>query len=247
MARLRELWLRASCMLRSDWVLFETTRPGDHRARSRVRGGERGGDGDAGGVAQKRARDQLPDRRCGWTMRSAARGAFTDGTVTRLENAFYRSKLTGWMAQQEENYRFILLQADASDGAWSRVCVSQADRVAVVAKTSHRGASSGAFSGSSSVSKKTTTRWILRPHSPSGVCCGAGGAEPPWSSCSCTRPGAAPAETRQWRASRAPRCGGTTCCAFRPTRTSSGWRGDVAGRAVGVVLTGGGGHGLAHL
>jgi lysophospholipid hydrolase len=37
---------------------------------------------------------------------------FTDGTVGRLASKFYRSKLTGWMAQQEENYRFILLQAN---------------------------------------------------------------------------------------------------------------------------------------
>ena len=119
-----------------------------------------------------------------WLDERAARDACTDGTVTRLENAFYRSKLTGWMAQQEENYRFILLQADASDGAWSRVCVSQADRVAVALKrvtAAHPPARSPARHP-----RKKTTRWIIRPHSPSVVCCGAGGAEPTWSSCSCT-------------------------------------------------------------
>ena len=136
-----------------------------------------------------------------WLDERAARDAFTDGTVTRLENAFYRSKLTGWMAQQEENYRFILLQADASDGAWSRVCVSQADRVAVVAKTSHRGASSGAFSGSSSAKKNDAV-----DHSPSLaerrlLWRRRRGADVEL--VLVHDPGAAPAETRQWRASRA--------------------------------------------
>ena len=44
-----------------------------------------------------------------------------DGTIGRLQSQFYRSKLTGWMAQQEENYRFILLQADPVASPWSQV------------------------------------------------------------------------------------------------------------------------------
>jgi lysophospholipid hydrolase len=163
-----------------------------------------------------------------WLDERAARDAFTDGTVTRLENAFYRSKLTGWMAQQEENYRFILLQADASDGAWSRVCVSQADRVAVVAKTSPARPVRSSAQAHHRARHPRTTRSIIRPRAPSVVCCGAGGAEPPWSSCSCTT--RAPLRRRRGGgARRAPRCGGTTCCAFRPTRTSSGWRGTSRG------------------
>ena len=182
-----------------------------------------------------------------WLDERAARDAFTDGTVTRLENAFYRSKLTGWMAQQEENYRFILLQADASDGAWSRVCVSQADRVVVVAQTSRRGAFSGAFSGSSSVSLKKKNdaadpspslaerRLLWRRRRGAAV-----------ELVLVHEPGAAPAETRQWRASRAE------VRRHHMLRLSSDadvqrLARHVAGRAVGVVLTGGGGHGLAHL
>ena len=48
-----------------------------------------------------------------WLDEPSARDEFRDGTVARLGAKFYRSKLTGWMAQQEENHRFIVLQADA--------------------------------------------------------------------------------------------------------------------------------------
>jgi lysophospholipid hydrolase len=71
-----------------------------------------------------------------WLDEPAAREVFKDGTVGRLQSKFYRSKLTGWMAQQEENYRFIILQADATASPWSQVCVSQADRILVVAHAS---------------------------------------------------------------------------------------------------------------
>ena len=67
-----------------------------------------------------------------WLDEPAAREVFKDGTVGRLQSKFYRSKLTGWMAQQEENYRFILLQADATASPWSQVCASQADRILIV-------------------------------------------------------------------------------------------------------------------
>jgi len=178
-----------------------------------------------------------------WLDERAARDAFTDGTVTRLENAFYRSKLTGWMAQQEENYRFILLQADASDGAWSRVCVSQADRVAVVAKTSPvarpaRGSSSSSSSENDAVDhspSRAERRLLWRRRRGAAV-----------ELVLVHDPGAAPAETRRWRASRAE------VRRHHMLRLSSDadvqrLARHVAGRAVGVVLTGGGGHGLAHL
>jgi hypothetical protein len=56
---------------------------------------------------------------------NTARHVFQDKTIdaTKLHNAFYRSKLTGWMAAQEENFRFILLRADAAASAWSQVRV----------------------------------------------------------------------------------------------------------------------------
>jgi lysophospholipid hydrolase len=181
-----------------------------------------------------------------WLDERAARDAFTDGTMTRLENAFYRSKLTGWMAQQEENYRFILLQADASDGAWSRVCVSQADRVAVVAKTSPAGPSGSSGSGASSSSSSAND---AVDHSPSRAERRLLWRRRRGAAVELVLvhdPGAAPAETRRWRASRAE------VRRHHMLRLSSDadvqrLARHVAGRAVGVVLTGGGGHGLAHL
>ncbi|CAL8463928.1 g3463 [Coccomyxa elongata] len=50
----------------------------------------------------------------------------------RLHISFYRSKLTSWMAAQEEDYRFILLEADAAVTPWSRICISHADCVLLV-------------------------------------------------------------------------------------------------------------------
>ena len=47
----------------------------------------------------------------------------------RLSNRFYRSKLTAWMAAQEEDYTYILLQADSEVTEWSKICVAQADCV----------------------------------------------------------------------------------------------------------------------
>ena len=47
----------------------------------------------------------------------------------RLSNRFYRSKLTAWMAAQEEDYTYIILQADAELTEWSKICVAQADCV----------------------------------------------------------------------------------------------------------------------
>lgn len=45
----------------------------------------------------------------------------------RLQVPFYRTKVTSWMASQEEDYRFIILEADPSeDRGWAQICVEQA-------------------------------------------------------------------------------------------------------------------------
>ena len=54
----------------------------------------------------------------------------------RLSNRFYRSKLTAWMAAQEEDYAFIILQADGEASDWSKICVAQADCVLLVSSAS---------------------------------------------------------------------------------------------------------------
>lgn len=60
-------------------------------------------------------------------------GGMFPTAFSRLHQGFYRGKITGWMAAQEEEYRFILLQADPSPTPWSRICTAQADCVLLVA------------------------------------------------------------------------------------------------------------------
>jgi lysophospholipid hydrolase len=164
----------------------------------------------------------------------AARAAHSDGTVTRLENAFYRSKLTGWMAQQEENYRFILLRADASGSAWSQVCVSQADRVLVVARTTHETKESlRDLPGVTPSRAERRLLWRRRRGAAVELIL-------------VHDPGCAPRSTAKWRASR-PEVERHHMLRLSSEEDVERLARHVAGRAVGVVLTGGGGHGLAHL
>eukprot|EP00899_Mesostigma_viride_P014018 jgi/Mesvir1/22617/Mv14061-RA.1 len=53
--------------------------------------------------------------------------------TAKLHTAFYRSKLATWLAEQEEKYRFIILLADANLSAWTTLCIHQADCVLLVA------------------------------------------------------------------------------------------------------------------
>jgi hypothetical protein len=46
--------------------------------------------------------------------------------AAKLHVPFYRSKLTTWMAKQEEKYRFIVLQGDPLSAAWTSLCITQA-------------------------------------------------------------------------------------------------------------------------
>eukprot|EP00898_Chlorokybus_atmophyticus_P004975 jgi/Chlat1/5479/Chrsp36S05433 len=56
---------------------------------------------------------------------------FRDATAAKLHIPFYRSKLTAWMAAQEESYRFIVLQGDPHAVEWTHLCITQADIVLV--------------------------------------------------------------------------------------------------------------------
>ena len=160
-----------------------------------------------------------------WLDEPSARDEFRDGTVARLSAKFYRSKLTGWMAQQEENHRFIVLQADALASPWSQVCVSQADRILVVARASARDPAPNASERRLLWRRRrgATTELVL-VHAP----------------------GEAPERSRRWRECR------PEVVRHHPLRLGCSEDAErlarhVAGRSVGVILTGGGGHGLAHL
>lgn len=45
-----------------------------------------------------------------------------------LHVPFYRTKITSWMASQEEIYRFIILEADRVDTSWPQLCTDQVCR-----------------------------------------------------------------------------------------------------------------------
>ena len=160
-----------------------------------------------------------------WLDEPSARDEFRDGTVARLGAKFYRSKLTGWMAQQEENHRFIVLQADARASPWSQVCVSQADKILVVTRASARDPAPNASERRLLWRRRRgATAELVLVHAP----------------------GEAPERSRRWRDCR------PEAVRHHPLRLGCGEDAErlarhVAGRSVGVILTGGGGHGLAHL
>jgi len=146
----------------------------------------------------------------------------------RLQSVFYRSKITSWMAAKEEDYRFILFETDAEQSAWSRLCVSQADCVLLVASPD-----------SSSLVGDLEEQLVWHPakkiYQPRR------------------------AELVLAHPSDAPPCGTAKWLACRPGLTRhhhvrlhnpkdmarlARW---MAGRALGLVLSGGGSRGLAHL
>ena len=160
-----------------------------------------------------------------WLDETAARGVFNDDTVGKLQSKFYGSKMTGWMAQQEENYRFILLQADASASPWSQVCVSQADKILVVARASNPDPDPHAH--------ERRLLWRRRPGAATELVL-------------VHDPGEAPRNLRRFRATR-PDVGRHHPLRLEAEEDLQRLARHIAGHAVGVVLTGGGGHGLAHL
>ena len=160
-----------------------------------------------------------------WLDEQAARGVFHDDTVGKLQSKFYRSKMTGWMAQQEENYRFILLQADATSSPWSQVCVSQADKILVVARASNPDPNPRAH--------EQKLLWRRRRGAATELVLVHDAGE-------------APRNLARFRTKR------PDVARHHPLRLEAEedlqrLARHIAGHAVGVVLTGGGGHGLAHL
>uniref|UniRef100_A0A7S0NQE9 Patatin n=1 Tax=Micromonas pusilla TaxID=38833 RepID=A0A7S0NQE9_MICPS len=160
-----------------------------------------------------------------WLDETAARGVFNDDTVGKMQSKFYRSKMTGWMAQQEENYRFILLQADAGASPWSQVCVSQADKILVVARASNPDPDPRAH--------ERRLLWRRRRGAATELVL-------------VHDPGEPPRNLRRFRATR-PDVGRHHPLRLEAEEDLQRLARHIAGHAVGVVLTGGGGHGLAHL
>jgi len=170
--------------------------------------------------------------------KGGAAARFQDGTVARLASRFYRSKLTGWMAAQEEAYRFILLLAEPGASAWSQMCVSQADCVLVVGRAGDPptpGPGEAALLWRAGGARRGGRMELALLHA-SGV------PEPRVAACALP----VPAGTAAWLDAR-PLCrthhharSGSDVDVARLAR-------HLAGRAVGLLLAGRGARGLAHL
>lgn len=57
----------------------------------------------------------------------------SDSEPERLSMSFYRSKVGAWLAAMEEDHCFIVLEGDANSVPWSNICAAQADCVLLVA------------------------------------------------------------------------------------------------------------------
>lgn len=136
------------------------------------------------------------------------------------------------IAQQEEDFRFILLLAEAAHNPWTEMCVSQADCVLVVGRTGDQPAPSDAERRLLWRAPRKGSRvelLLLHPAPRSGYA-----------------PMSAPVGTAAWLNAR------PLVKSFQHARMGSELdmarlARHLAGRAVGLLLTGSGGRGLLHL
>jgi len=158
----------------------------------------------------------------------------------RLRNRFYRSKLTAWMAAQEEDYTYIILQADSELTEWSKICVAQADCVLLVSSAAGDPRISS-FEHNLvwrhvNKTKSTLTDVALQAQSFRVELLLLHQARKP------------PTGTKRWLAERKPwgleRHHHMVDNDVKDMERLARW---LSGKAVGLVLSGGGSRGLAHL
>ena len=136
------------------------------------------------------------------------------------------ARIASWIDEQEVRCRFIILEADAAASPWSARCVRQADRLLVVGRAGDDptpGAAERALAGSDGDSAGVPTSLVLLHPADTRL----------------------PSGTRRWLEGRH---------LLRHHHVRDGDEADVArvarfmaGRAVGVALSGGGARGFAHV
>jgi predicted acylesterase/phospholipase RssA/CRP-like cAMP-binding protein len=138
----------------------------------------------------------------------------------------YDIRLSAWLHEQARRWRFVILRADPSDTPWTRRCVLSADRVLLAG-------AAGSDPGLSRIERRLDREWRDAP------------ARSRMLVLSHDEPGPFPENTRAWLA---PREG------VRHVHVRTGRPEDVdrlarllAGKAVGLVLSGGGARALAHV
>lgn len=135
------------------------------------------------------------------------------------------TRIASWLDEQETRHRFVVLEADPGETAWTARCVRQADRVLVVGRSGDDptpGRAEGGLAGPDGSAVVPTSLVLLHPPE--------------------TR---LPSGTSRWLEARR---------LLRHHHVRDGNQEDVArvarfmaGRAVGVALSGGGARGFAHV
>ncbi|HEX5724100.1 MAG TPA: cyclic nucleotide-binding domain-containing protein [Longimicrobiaceae bacterium] len=148
------------------------------------------------------------------------------GTAQALEDTPESERLLAWLESREAAYRFVLYDAEPHTSAWTRRCLRLADRVVLVARADGDPALTELERGLTSVQDRVTDAYTLLAlvHA-DGSCL--------------------PTGTRRWLAGRR---------VHEHQHLRWDGEGDVArlarvlaGRAVGLVLGGGGARGFAHI
>lgn len=205
-------------------------------------------------------------------LTSSAIEAMFPRAFERIGIGFYRSKITSWMAAQEEDYRFILLEADGEMSPWSKLCVSQADCVLLVAApdaSPQMGALERQLLWATIDASRRRSQRAARPGQPGGSLqtlrgghdAGAGGlasflsesGSPDWVSefrrvelVLLHDSDADPKGTLAWLEPR-PQLQRHHHIRIHNDKDMARLARWMAGKAVGLVLSGGGSRGLAHL
>ncbi|MGQ0529354.1 MAG: patatin-like phospholipase family protein, partial [Panacagrimonas sp.] len=149
--------------------------------------------------------------------------ALGEGTAsTRSGATHHEEPLVEWLHQQELAYRHLAYVADSQPGPWSRRCVRQADRVLLLADAADAPQQSPMLAElRASASRAPVDLVLLRPE------------------------GAPAGRVREWRGIT----GASSHYFVRPGNTGDIERvsRSLTGRAVGLVLGGGGARGFAHI
>jgi NTE family protein len=155
------------------------------------------------------------------TMRQIADSLETFGKAVRVSKEQASGQTSGWFAELEQKYEYILLQGECAPTAWTKFCLRQCDCVLLVARGDQEAIDFHALGpGRVHVSKSIPLHLVLL-----------------W------RDTIAPTKTTAWLVVARPQAH------YHVRSTSDAARAGrlVAGRGVGLVLSGGGARGLAHV
>ena len=148
------------------------------------------------------------------------------GAAETDDDAPFAPRLAAWLDQQESQHRFVVYEADASASPWTRRCVRQADEVLLVAEAARDPAlgevEAALFGPDGSPSSARRSLVLLHPDG-----------------------SRLPSGTSAWLAAR--RLDAHYHVRLDTEADVGRLARSLAGRAVGLVLGGGGARGLAHI